>query len=729
VKKNRKLLGVFLIIIALVIMQLPRSEADAATTSASDFKIEGTTLVKYTGTAQSVEVPNTVDTIGETAFEENLNIVKVTLPNSVKKIEAYSFWGCDNLETVVLGSGLTCVDDYAFANCKGLQSMTLPSNIKSIGIMAFEDCVNLTDITIPVQTTEIHETAFEGCPHVVIHSESGSYADKYAQELYERQLEMPEYEDVSDYQPDSTVTVVVDPTPDTDNTDAASDDSSSSGSSASGTGQDTVGNVIGSTKVVGNQAVVFIDNTAPTVMSGIPDDSTAAQNQTSSDTSIVGNTAANSIYPKYTIVNSDTVADQAYYRSTKLSDVSLPSVINEIGEFAYARSSITELTVPEGVETIGYGAFYHCDNLNSVSLPSTLTCVEPKAFTHSAWVDSFLEGITGDSDFLISGNVLVAYRGNAAEVYVPDGVYLIAGEAFYGHDEITKLTLPDSLKTIGEGAFEGCSSLLDVSFGSNIEAVKDRAFAECGLSQVSLPQSLKTVGIGAFDDSVNVTYEGSAPTVTHELSAERLSNENYRKTVQDTEAAGVTVKGDNEAYARLEGAVRRYTLTITDDEGRDTLNNAFLKSTGKALPDDTMVVDMTLTDNSDIEITKLGKQALIVTLTLPEDFAGKAVSVVTTDRNGQLESVQSERVSSYGKDCIRITTTHLSAFGIYSDGTALDEETVIEDTTDISSLSAPVQEKTGVLDFLSRIPYRMILSAALMLAGVVFIFHTTKYIK
>jgi hypothetical protein len=722
VKKNRKLLGVFLIIIALVIMQLPRSEADAAT-SASDFQIDGTTLVKYTGTAQTVEVPNTVETIGKSAFEQNLNIVKVTLPNSVKKIEAYSFWGCDNLKTVVLGTGLKSVDDYAFANCKGLESMTLPSNIKCIGIMAFEDCVNLTDITIPIETTDIHETAFEGCPHVVIHSETGSYADKYAQELYERQLEMPEYEDVSDYQPEGTVTIVTDPVTDTDDGKTSSDGSTTSGGSSSSAVQDTTGNVIGSTRVVANQAVVFIDNTAPSVMSGIPD---AVDADVTSD---IQTQNINSVYPKYTIVDSEIVADQAYYRNTQLTNVSLPSGITEIGEFSYARSSLTGITVSEGVKTIGYGAFYHCDNLNTVSLPSTLTCVEPKAFTHSAWVDNFLAGTTGEGDFLISGNVLVAYRGNSSEVKVPDGVYIIAGEAFYGHDEIEKLSLPDSLKVIGEGAFEGCSGLSSVAFGSGTEDVKDRAFADCALTQVELPASLKTQGVGAFDEGVSVVYAGSTPSFTHELSAERLSNDSYRMTTDDGEAAGVTVKGGNDAYARLEGAVRHYTLTIADDEGRDDLNTAFFNSTGNSLSEDSMVVNMTLTDNSGINITKLGKQALIVTLTLPERFEGKNVNVVTIDRNGQLESVECERVNSDGKDCVRITTTHLSPFGIYSDGTALDESTVIEDTTDLTSMTAPAQEVLGVKGFLSRIQYRWILSAILMLAGVAFIFHTTKYIK
>ena len=66
-RKRRRLCGVLMIIAALVIMQLPVSEADAAS-SASDFQMEGTTLVKYLGSQSKVTIPATVEAIGESAF-------------------------------------------------------------------------------------------------------------------------------------------------------------------------------------------------------------------------------------------------------------------------------------------------------------------------------------------------------------------------------------------------------------------------------------------------------------------------------------------------------------------------------------------------------------------------------------------------------------------------------------------------------------------------------------
>ena len=95
-KRKRRLFGILLIITALIIMQLPVSEADAAT-SASDFRMEGTTLVKYRGTEESVSVPDTVEVIAEGAFEGNSYVELVVLPKSVKEIEPYAFWNCENL--------------------------------------------------------------------------------------------------------------------------------------------------------------------------------------------------------------------------------------------------------------------------------------------------------------------------------------------------------------------------------------------------------------------------------------------------------------------------------------------------------------------------------------------------------------------------------------------------------------------------------------------------------
>ena len=255
---KRKLWGVMLIVTALVIMQLPVSEADAAA-SASDFQMNGSTLVRYVGKEKAVTIPSTVTIIGRDAFEDNDTIQSIAIPESVTKIEEYAFWGCDRLQSVTLGKGLTEVGDYVFANCTGLTSMTIPANIHSIGIYAFEDCVNLTDITIPLQVIRIHETSFDGCFKLVIHAEDGSYAARYAVDFAARQAEMPEYEDVPAYTEDTETAIIL---PEDDPV-TPSDTSDATGAVGGVTVPLEESNLLGSTRIVGNRAVVFIDNTSP----------------------------------------------------------------------------------------------------------------------------------------------------------------------------------------------------------------------------------------------------------------------------------------------------------------------------------------------------------------------------------------------------------------------------------------------------------------------------------
>lgn len=698
--KGKRRFGILLIIAALIIMQLPVSEADAAT-SASDFKIEGSTLVKYRGDETQVTIPDTVEIIGEGAFEENDNIESVVIPNSVTEIKRYAFWGCDNLKTVTLGNGIKEIGPYTFANCKGLKQITIPSNVKSIGLQAFVDCVNLTDITIPVETIEIHEAAFDGCFKLYIHCTPGSFADEYAKTFYEKQEEMPEYEDVPEYQEpeieeeeETDDSVIYEPVP---------------------------GKMIGSTQVVGNNAMVFIEGTNQTVLDG----STVSVEEQETIENTMQITQGNNI-PKFTIVDGNVVADQAYYRSKSLGHVTLPEGIEEIGLFAFSRSSISSVVIPEGTKEICYGAFYHCDKLEKVILPKTIENVEPKAFKNTLWVEEFENN--GKEDYLISGNVLVAYRGINKEITIPEGVTVIAGEVFANNAQITGVTLPESLVTIGESAFEGCRNLNRVTFGSKTTKIKDRAFADCAISYISVPASVSEVGLKAFDENVVVTYEGGqTPAISHEQSAERLSNEDYRPLTEDSDQAGVHVSGVDSVTAGLEGADRAYYLTVSEAVDCSAMENAYRRSYDTDMPESMLVYDLHLTDNSGIPITKLGKRILSVTMPVPEALKEENIIVFALDRNGQLEKVKVERVKKKDVDSIKFETSHLSLFGICGDGSVYTAEEVLEVSTSIQSMSRmPGEADTTVTEANPMVYLKWGSGLALLILGTLFVLKKDK---
>ena len=707
-KRIRKLLGVILIIVALLVLQLPPLGADAA--SVPEFSISDSgTLLSYNGTSTDVVIPSTVIEIATDAFRDNDKIRRVTIPNSVRKINEYAFWDCDNLETVVLGYGITKIDDFVFANCMGLVTMTIPSSVKSIGIYAFEDDVNLESITISEKTHNIHDSAFDGCYKLVIFAPECSYAWEYAKGFYVRQAQFPVYEDtgnMDDPEPDNNDT-------DTDNDVSGNDDGT--GEDSDTQEQDEPGayttqyeitqrpdgtytavaynqntNIYGETHVVGNAAVVFMDNSAMHVIDGTP----VVQPSENVSADVPTETVIySSSIPKYTIVDSDIVADKAYCLSDDLENMSLPAGISEIGQFAFSRTDVISVTLPEGVETIDYGAFYHCSRLGSVSLPQSLMKVEPYAFAGTAWVEGFMGSVgninnnldenlnASNGDFLVSGGALIAYRGHGANVSIPEGVRIIAAGCFKDVTSIKSLALPSSLISIGEEAFMGCTNLEEVSFGGNEEEILDRAFAGTQISVKDKPERIVNVGVGAFDDLGDT--EGL--NITYEETTQRLSNAGYRTSVEDKDNAVVTVTGLPTAVAYLDGADRPFTLHISELENSTSFNLALNRANdflnGK-YNGDKVLYDLTLTDSSGIPITKLGNQGLEVAIPIPESLIGQKLIVLTVDRNGQLEDIPVTVVNTDGLAFARVTTYHLSTFALCTTGDELSDSEII--TSDVT---------------------------------------------
>lgn len=626
-----------LLALALAVTQIPAPpvSADAPTYSSdADFQMNGTILVRYTGTAKTVSVPASVTAIGAEAFAGNTDmetllfrgnsvenigyrafagctgLKEVTLPDSVKEvgngafgdctalqkvtlgkgldtlgvgaftgcqalkdlviaegnaafsyadgclynsdkttlyfmlparvkesynmpstvtdIAAYAFWGCNNVKTINLNSNLKEIPDYAFASCKSLTGITIPYSVKSIGIMSFADCVSLGTVIVPSTVGYIHETAFNGCPRLVISADKGTVASKYY--IRWKLINQAEYEDTGNAEPDTPTDTPSDNTPPADDVPDSEER------------QPDDGSVLGSTYVVGNSAVVFMDNSAAPVY-GDADTSVSAneggdtaEKPTGSVTPAGSGVQKSTEVPKYRVFGS-ILADQAFYNSRNAAGYAIPEGITEIGEFAFARSNLTTANIPSGVTTIGYGAFYHCDYLREVKIPSTVTYIAPKAFEQSLWLKGWLNG-TGAEEYLVVGNgILLAYRGNGGDLVLPDTVKRIAPEVFAGNEKITSVQLPDSLIEIGEAAFYGCKNLHTITGGKNVRVIRDRAFMGCVQETAHVWESVEYLGLLSFDFSTTslsssqkiVVFDSvKLPAPCHELTAERLSNEEAR---------------------------------------------------------------------------------------------------------------------------------------------------------------------------------------------------------
>ena len=148
----RKVIGALLLITAILVTQIPVVETSAAPNS--DFQIDKTTLVKYTGTATSVSIPSTVKTIGPEAFAGNTTLTSVSIGDNVTEIEYGAFKDCSYLSTVKLSDSLTAIGNAAFSNNTSLRSIVLPKELKTLGSGVFAGCDKLTTIEISQDNPE-----------------------------------------------------------------------------------------------------------------------------------------------------------------------------------------------------------------------------------------------------------------------------------------------------------------------------------------------------------------------------------------------------------------------------------------------------------------------------------------------------------------------------------------------------------------------------------------------
>ena len=112
---------------------------------------------------KTTTIPNSVTSIGKSAFSSCLGLISVIIPNSVTSIGISAFSSCLDLTSVIIPNSVTSIGESAFYSCSGLTSVTIPNSVTSIGKSAFLWCSSLTSVTIPNSVTSIGNNAFMYC--------------------------------------------------------------------------------------------------------------------------------------------------------------------------------------------------------------------------------------------------------------------------------------------------------------------------------------------------------------------------------------------------------------------------------------------------------------------------------------------------------------------------------------------------------------------------------------
>lgn len=117
----------------------------------------------YNSKISEVIIPNSVTTIGSSAFGNCTALTNVMIPNSVISIGPSAFSGCSELLNINIPNRITILNNAVFKNCMKLTSITIPDSVTSIGESVFEYCSGLKSVNIPNSVTYIGDNAFRGC--------------------------------------------------------------------------------------------------------------------------------------------------------------------------------------------------------------------------------------------------------------------------------------------------------------------------------------------------------------------------------------------------------------------------------------------------------------------------------------------------------------------------------------------------------------------------------------
>ena len=189
---------------------------------------------------------------------------------------------------------------------------------------------------------------------------------------------------------------------------------------------------------------------------------------------------------------------QVTYRGSSSNSYS-----NEYSGDVVIPETVTYESKTYSITSIGEYAFCYCSSLTSVTIPNSVTSIGRSAFYGTAWYNNQPDGL------VYAGKVAYKYKGTMpinTSIELAEGTLGIAGGAFENCPSLTSITIPNSVTSIGEYAFWNCSSLTSVTIPNSVTSIGECAFWNCSsLTSVTIPNSVTSIGSSAFSGCSSLT--------------------------------------------------------------------------------------------------------------------------------------------------------------------------------------------------------------------------------
>lgn len=439
---------------------------------------------------ESVELPDGLEYIGENAFSES-GLTHAVIPSGVRVLLNDTFYDCDDLRFVIIQAGITCVGNNAFLSCDSLEAVFVPASMKEFGNRAFDLCC--TEVTF-------YYSSDENSWNKIIF---GNYAlpDKYKAEYNYKGTKSFVSEDetkveVNPINIDEGVTVF-----------AAFYDGNALADTKKGTYDG---------KTLKFATDKYYDKIKVMTWENLTDIAPVCEVESIDmfDTTETGK-CGDSVYWQYdaetevlTIRGKGDMYDYGYTASGekkqapwdnyRCSEVIIKEGVTSVGAYAFggltARDNVTEkLYLPKSVKRIGIYAFVNPES-------EVYECAFDGVYISdlAAWCGIEFENFASNPIF--DGNTDLYINGKIAyDIAIPDGTEKIGVGAFAGMSKLNSVTIPSSVKSIGEYAFEYCENLYTVKIADGVEEIGVGAFWGCGyLGRITIPGSVKRIGNSAF---------------------------------------------------------------------------------------------------------------------------------------------------------------------------------------------------------------------------------------